>query len=338
MSWSLVAPSVRTVLPVRVDPSGREGPTRGQARGPGWRRSSTGLYVPVDADANLVEQRIVEQGARLQRGAITGGAALRLLGGGYFDGLADDGRTRLRVEVAANGDRLGSDEHLDAHRVEIAEGDVVIRHGVRCAKAERAVFDAVRWAETLEQRVQVIDMAVAAELTSIRRVKVYTLGLRHVHDRHLVLVALSWANEHAESPQEVLLRLIWRRLFNLREPLVNRTVVDDSGRRLGRPDLVDEQLGMGAEFDGAEHRTRGRHQRDVRRLDDFQNAGLEIATFVGAYLRDERLVVDRLRAARARAGRLPRHWRLAPAGPSLDERLDRRDVMMAMAEASRRDL
>ena len=93
---------------------------------------------------------------------------------------------------------------------------------------------------------------------------------------------------------------------------------------------------MGAEFDGAEHRTRERHRRDVRRLDDFQRAGLEIATFVGADLDDERLVVERLRATRARAGRLPRTWCLAPPGPSLDERLDDRDAMIALAEGEER--
>ena len=95
---------------------------------------------------------------------------------------------------------------------------------------------------------------------------------------------------------------------------------------------------MGAELDGAEHRKRGRHRRDVRRLDDFQRAGLEIATFVGGDLDDEDLVVDRLRATRERAGRLPRRWRLASPGPSLDERLDERDHMIALLEGNADDL
>jgi hypothetical protein len=153
-----------------------------------------------------------------------------------------------------------------------------------------------------------------------------------------VLEATWWANERAMSPQEVRLRLIWRRLFHHREPQVNRTVVDEAGRALGTPDLVDEELEMGAEFDGAEHRERARHRTDVRRLDDFQRAGLEIATFVGADLDDEMLVVDRLQATKVRAGRLPRRWRLAPLGPTLDERLDHRDAMIALAERGRADL
>src|SRR5215207_7110100 len=95
--WSAVAPRVRVARPVRIDPAGRTGPTRGAARGPRWRRTAEGLYVPAAVDDALVEQRIVEQGARLHGGVVTGWAALRLLGGGYFDGLARHGRTRLPV-------------------------------------------------------------------------------------------------------------------------------------------------------------------------------------------------------------------------------------------------
>src|SRR5215203_931560 len=123
--WSTVAPQVRVVLPVRVDPTGRDGPTKGVAQGSGWRRTAEGLYVPAAVDDSLVEQRIVEQGARLTRGVVTGWAALRLLGGGYFDGLARDGRTRLPVPVAANGDRLRPGPLLEVRRVVVEESDIV---------------------------------------------------------------------------------------------------------------------------------------------------------------------------------------------------------------------
>jgi len=332
--WSKVAPRVRVVRPVRIDPEGRAGPTKGQAQGSRWRRTSEGLYVPSDVGDGVVEQRIVEQGARLRCGVITGWGALRLLGGGYFDGLAHDGHTLLPVQVAANGDRLRSGPGLDVRRVAVDEADVVIRYGVRCAAPERALCDAVRWAESLDDRVVAIDMAAAAELSSPHRLRTFASSSRHLRERVRVIQAVGWADERAESPQEVRLRLIWRRCFSWPAPLVNRTVVGVEGRRLGTPDLVSVELEMGAEFDGAEHRERERHRRDVRRLDDFQRAGLEIATFVGADLDDERLVVDRLRAARDRAGRLPRRWRLAAPGPGLDERLDERDRMIALAEGA----
>ena len=75
-----------TVWPVGIDPWGTDGPTRGSARGPRYRRTSHGLYVPADVE-RTVEQRIVEAAALLHGwGGVTGWAALRWLGGYWFDG------------------------------------------------------------------------------------------------------------------------------------------------------------------------------------------------------------------------------------------------------------
>lgn len=105
--WDLdAAPPTRLVVPVRIDPEGKIGPTRGQARGPGWRSSSPGLWVPSNTSADTVEQRILEALAWAGPEAVaTGWASLRLQGGGFFDGLARDGRTRLPVPIATNGER-----------------------------------------------------------------------------------------------------------------------------------------------------------------------------------------------------------------------------------------
>ncbi|MEO6512883.1 MAG: hypothetical protein ABIO16_17935 [Nocardioides sp.] len=195
---------------------------------------------------------------------------------------------------------------VDVRRVGIEEGEVVIRYGVRCAAPERALFDAMRWADSPDDRVVAVDMSAAAELTSIRREAAYVAVPTGARDRTLAIEPLRWAGEDALSPQEVRLRLVWRRRFDWTPPLGNRTVLSLDGRRLGKPDLVSERLGMGAEFDGAEHRKRHRHRHDVRRLDDFQRAGLEIATFVGEDLDEPDLVVDRLRATYERAQRAER--------------------------------
>lgn len=58
--WDPIAPPVvGLVLPVPVGPNG---PTPKQARGPRWRRSSPGLYVPSTTTDDVVEQRIVGLG------------------------------------------------------------------------------------------------------------------------------------------------------------------------------------------------------------------------------------------------------------------------------------
>ena len=87
---------VRVVRPVPLDPTGRAGPTRGQARGPSWRQTTYGFYVPSGVDSDRPEQRVAEQAMRLPPGgAVTGWAAGLLLGATYLDGLAPDGISRL---------------------------------------------------------------------------------------------------------------------------------------------------------------------------------------------------------------------------------------------------
>ena len=87
------------VRPVPVDPTGRNGPTRGQANGFRWRRTSCGLFVPAMVDAGVPEQRILEQSMRLTGGAVTGWASCRLHGAAFFDGLRRDGRTLIPVPL-----------------------------------------------------------------------------------------------------------------------------------------------------------------------------------------------------------------------------------------------
>ena len=62
------------VLPVRCGPGG---PSRKAARGPHWRRTSHGFYVPASVTDDDVRQRIVEASVLVPPGgAITGWAAL----------------------------------------------------------------------------------------------------------------------------------------------------------------------------------------------------------------------------------------------------------------------
>jgi hypothetical protein len=315
---------------VRIDEEGLTGPTPGQARGPQWRRTSAGFVVPATVTDELVEQRIVEAAWRLRAGAVTGWAALRLLGGGYFDGLARDGLTRLPVVLAAGGDRVRSRPGVRVKRCAVHEHEVVIRYGVRCVSAERALFDEMRWADGLEHRVISMDMAAAAQLTSIGRMAAYALEPRRRAGRGAVLSALCSADEHALSPQEVRLRLIWRRLWASTTLVCNPTVLDDAGQFVGMPDLLDLATGVAGEFVGAVHRTRYQHRKDVARADRFRRVGLEPVEFVGADLDDETLVAARIQAARERASRNPRRWVVAGArGPSLDDRLDQRDQLHA---------
>ncbi|MCW2768052.1 MAG: hypothetical protein JWO11_4011 [Nocardioides sp.] len=318
--WDPKAPRVvGLVRPVRVDPTGQTGPTRGQAQGGRWRRTSTGFYVRSNLTDERVEQRILEQSMRISAtGAVTGWAALRLHGGNFFDGLARDGKTRLPVPIAAASDRFEAHPDIVRIREPLVPAEVVVRHGVRCTIVARAVFDEMRRVGEVREAVVVMDMAAAADLISIPSMQAYAAARSGRKGTRLVLAALDLADGGSRSPAETRFRLIWELDAGWPRPLTNRWIFDLDGRFLGVPDLLDPDLGIVGEYDGADHRGIARHRRDVRREDAFRRAGLEYVEVVGSDLHDPPLVVERMEAARARAGRMPRGW-------SLDRRERRRE-------------
>ncbi|WP_346384541.1 hypothetical protein [Nocardioides sp.] len=256
----------------------------------------------------VVEQRILEQSMRITAtGAVTGWAALRLHGGNFFDGLARDGTTRLPVPLAAGTDRFAGHPDIVRTRDNLDQGEVVLRYGIRCTIVARAVYDEMRRIGEVREAAVVMDMAVAAGLISIPAMRTYARS-RAGSGNRLVLAALELADAGSRSPGESRFRLIWELDAGWPRPLTNRSVFDLEGRFLGIPDLLDPDLGIVGEYDGADHRGIARHRRDVRREDLFRRAGLEYVEVVGSDLHDPSLIVDRMEAAKARAGRMPRLW------------------------------
>ena len=146
MDWRPRAPCPRGLyVPGPTDPAGVAGPTRSQAQSKRWRRTTPGLYVPQQVDSEAVDQRILEQAQRLgPSGAVTGWAALRLLGDGFFDGLAGDGRTVLPVPLACGADRIRPHAAVALSRDRLELGEISHLYGIACVGPERALFDEVR--------------------------------------------------------------------------------------------------------------------------------------------------------------------------------------------------
>lgn len=330
------------VTPVPRDPSGRHGPTPAQARGPYWRRTAHGLFVPRHVDGTVPEQRVAEAAALLGAvGAVTGWAALRLHGGNFFDGVDRDGRTPLPVPLclgASSAHRTRSGVLLRRDRLDPDEIRFV--HGIPVTAPERATFDAVRLARDVREAVVALDMAAAAEITSVERVRSYVdrrAGWKGVRRARR---AIALADEASRSPNESRLRLIWQLDARFPRPLVNQPIWDRRGRLLGYADLLDPAAGVVGEYDGAEHRTALRHSADVDRESRMRDCGLELFRVTGPDLRDPDRVVDRMRAARARARWLPaprRAWTMtAPEGEeaelSLDQVLVQREMVREAEE------
>ena len=160
-------PPAALIRPVRVDPDGVSGPSRGTAAGPRWRTSSHGLVVPADVPLT-VEQRILEAAVRLPAGGlVTGWAALRLAGAAWFDGLARDGRTPLPVPVLLPHARRSRGPGVLDERTRRLRPDPLERHGIPCAPSEVALLHELRRAGTPRLAGVAVDMALAARVVDL---------------------------------------------------------------------------------------------------------------------------------------------------------------------------
>lgn len=327
--WDPIAPLVTgLVVPSRIDPSGRSGPTRAQARGPSWRRTGPGLYVPTTVSGDLVEQRILEAATQVgPRAVVTGWAALRLHRAGFFDGVDRDGVTMLPVPVAANGSRVRGSPGIDVVEDRIPPDEIEVIQGIACATPGRALYDEMQRIGEVHEMAIAAGAAYAARLTSVKRMRLYAATRRWYRDVRTVKAAIEMSCEGCRSPQEDRFRMIWEFTARWGRPLRNRSVLDLDGRFIATPDLLDPLRGVVGEYAGADHRDIDRHGNDIEREADLRDVGLEYVEVVARDLRHPDRIVRRMEQAAARATHLERYWRLGPAPEqTLDEILDRRDA------------
>ena len=286
------------VAPVHADPRGILGPTPRAATRARWRRTSHGLYVPLWVDGSVVEQRIVEAAAVLPAyGGVTGWAALRWLGGRWFEGTRRDG-SLLPVTLAASLDvrpQSGiaiSEERLNADQI-------IAVDGLRITRALRSVLFEMRYATTVWDAVVVADMAAFSDLVSLDELWTYALAHGGMTGIPQARDAVPLADENTWSPMETVMRLIWMLFAELPRPLMNQPVFDLRGHHVGTPDLLDVESGLYGEYDSELHLEGRRRLRDCVREDAFRRLGLEPVVMVTGQDRDE--VASRIVRAHERA-------------------------------------
>ena len=211
--------------------------SRSQLRGPGWRRSSRGLYVPSGLPATP-EQRIAEAAALLPGyGAVGGWAAAYLLGVRFLDGRGAGGLDLRPVLLCLGPDgRIRSRDTVSLSRERLPSGDVLERNGTRCTAPMRTAFDGSRLESDLVEAVVHLDMMLTSCRLDRDLLGAYIAahpGWRGVA-RARRAYALSVAG--SRSPPETRLRLAWVLEAELPLPLVNQPVFDGAGTLLGYPD------------------------------------------------------------------------------------------------------
>ncbi len=194
--------------------------------------------------------------------------------------------TPLPVPIAANGGGIDPRPGVLLTHDRIPADEVVLVHGMRCAIAERALFDEIRRLRRFEDQVVAADMAFGGELTSIRRMRRYRWARYWYRDVRRLDRVLPYASEHARSRPEVDFRLLWVRDVGWADPMVNREVHDLDGGFVGIPDLLDVKRGVAGEFAGGGHRAANQHEDDLGRADRFHGVGLQIVEVVRRDLAD----------------------------------------------------
>lgn len=299
----------RVRLPSRVGDS--DGPTRGAAAGPHWRRTGQGLYVPSDL-ACAGEQRVVESAMPApSRARLTGWAALLLDGAAYFAG--HDLPIDVLVPRHSNPrPRTGVHWH---RRQSLPTAHAAA--GVRVVDPPQALLDeAARLVSGGQHRdaVVAVDMTLLAGLCTIDEVADALRARRGSRLRGDLERVLALADGASESPPETYLRMIWLLDCGLPPPLVNTWVCDEAGHRLVVPDLLEPASGLVVEYDGGMHAELERRTRDAEKDEIYRDLGLECVRLTAIDMRSRARVVQRLRRAYARAERWvrPRRWSIGP--------------------------
>ncbi len=241
-AWRLPDP---VVLPVRLDPSGRCGPTRSAARGGRWRRTSHGWYVPSWVDPTLPEQRVAEAVPQLALGGVvTGWGALRMWGANFLDGRAHDGAGLWPVMLAQGWHAAPRPPGAGTRQHQLRVGPCSTVGGVPVHAAVPALVDEMRLAPDLAHAVVCADAARAAQIVTCREMS-HALAARAgwlgiAQARH----AWGLSRDDVRSPPESRLRLVGHDL-DLTDLLVNVPVFSLAGRCLGLPRPAGPRGGSG---------------------------------------------------------------------------------------------
>lgn len=258
--------------PILTREARNAGLTVRKVRGPRWSRPAAGVAVPAGTATDLRTRcravlRVLPADAVITH--LTS-AALR---GWWLPQLAE-----IPVIACTDGDA----PHLDRRGVYVRRCGIPPHHrtewrGISIASSAWTIVE-------LAEHLSLIDLVVAIDgALHLGDVTMHELRCAVVPRRHGVRAlrrALELCDGRSESPWETVLRLL-HVLCGI-EVESQALIVGDSGDFIARADLHIRGTRRIAEYDGAGHRERDQHQRDLRRDKRLARAGYERFGYVAA--------------------------------------------------------
>ncbi len=271
------------------------GVTPAVLRGPRWRRSSRGFYVPASV-ALTPTQRILELAPLVPcGGAITGWAAAFALGTDLLDGLNPHTMTPLPATVLVGSDLGRADiTPVRFRRARLEPEEVLKVARLFLTTPLRTCVEAILESENFVESVVAADLVCRALGLDLESVTRWCDDHGRLRGLDRIRKALAWADPAIDSPWETRLRLFYRQQAGLPKPLVNRPVFNLEERLIGIPDLFDPEAGLATEFDGKDHRSRRQHRADNLREEDLESANLTVCRVDSLDLRSPVPLCERL--------------------------------------------
>lgn len=249
-------------------------------RGPGWVQLGYGIQMPAGLEGrdSLVAEITAWSSALPASGAFTGLTAARLRGlwlPSLPEGLPHFvamGRAPGEVRPTRRG--LHVTRHPEAPAREMVDG-------VPVTTVPEAILAAARFL-TLLDLVVLIDSALQLRLCTLAELA--EIATHRRRGAPALRTALPYVDGRSESAWETLLRLLHVVCGIAVEPQVE--LYDDDGRFVARGDLRVTGTSLLQEYDGADHRTKDGHARDLRRDRELADIGVVRRGYVAKDLLD----------------------------------------------------
>ncbi|MGH3945557.1 MAG: DUF559 domain-containing protein [Pseudonocardiaceae bacterium] len=229
--------------------------TKGQLRGPEFRRLFPDIYLPMNVAPTLAMRSRAAHLLVAGRGALAGYSAAELLGARIAPRDAD-------AELVARAD-LREYRGLRVHREQLADDEVETVGGLVVTSALRTAYDLARWSTLVEG---VVAADALGRIGHFGPTALVGLAARYpgARWRRRVPLVAELMDPRAESAMETRCRMSLV-LRGLPRPELQYQVCDELGDHVAWLDMAYPAARAGVEFDGQHHQEAPAFRADLAR-------------------------------------------------------------------------